>query len=323
MRKGYKIILGLIALCASVTLLSTNGWAAKKKKIKSVNIKISGKVEADTKPGNENIEVTTTGETYSVEDFSFENTTFAWSADDVPELKIHLVSDEDHYFEVYQGSQIKINGGTFKKADRQDGATSLYVTVLLPTPATQMDVIQKATFSEDGNAVWNSVEGAGNYEVKFMRNETAVGGLQNTVLNTINYRKLMTKEGSYWFKVRPISKVNPDFAGEWVDSNRVYISRSEAEAIDAENVARDSAGNWEQLDGGKWKFKTADGVYANNEWRRINKKWYYFLPDTYMAAGWQHINNNWYYLDPATGAMLANSTTPDGYFVGLTGEWIP
>lgn len=38
-----------------------------------------------------------------------------------------------------------------------------------------------------------------------------------------------------------------------------------------------------------------------------------------MLTGWQFINGAWYYLD-SSGAMYADQTTPDGYYVDGSGE---
>ena len=40
-----------------------------------------------------------------------------------------------------------------------------------------------------------------------------------------------------------------------------------------------------------------------------------------MVFGWYKVQDKWYYFMP-DGSMLANSLTPDGYFVGADGAWI-
>ena len=60
------------------------------------------------------------------------------------------------------------------------------------------------------------------------------------------------------------------------------------------------AGYWKQ-DGIGWKYREDNGSYSASTWKEINGNWYYFNEGGYM---------------------LSNTTTPDGYKVGESGEWI-
>ena len=42
-----------------------------------------------------------------------------------------------------------------------------------------------------------------------------------------------------------------------------------------------------------------------------------------MATGWIELDGKSYYLDPATGAMYANTRTPDNCWVDASGAWVP
>lgn len=74
-------------------------------------------------------------------------------------------------------------------------------------------------------------------------------------------------------------------------------------------------------------------------WQKIGGTWYYFNASGAMQAGWQKIDGSWYcfaasgamlhdcwagnyYLGPS-GAMLTDARTPDGYYVGADGAWVP
>lgn len=61
-----------------------------------------------------------------------------------------------------------------------------------------------------------------------------------------------------------------------------------------------ASGGWEENEG-IWKFRQADGSYVTNSW-------------------FQTSDGKWYYFD-ADGQMLANTNTPDGYFVESDGAW--
>ena len=71
--------------------------------------------------------------------------------------------------------------------------------------------------------------------------------------------------------------------------------------------------------GNGWWYQHADGSYPAGTWEKIDGNYYYFDGSGYM------VSNCWignYYLG-ASGAMLKNTTTPDGYQVDQNGKWIP
>ncbi|MCI8268579.1 MAG: DUF5067 domain-containing protein [Lachnospiraceae bacterium] len=64
---------------------------------------------------------------------------------------------------------------------------------------------------------------------------------------------------------------------------------------------------------------TFSGVAYAGEWKQDEKGWWYQNDDGgYPANQWQEIAGKQYYFD-ADGYMLANTTTPDGAFVGTDG----
>lgn len=65
-----------------------------------------------------------------------------------------------------------------------------------------------------------------------------------------------------------------------------------------------------------------DGTYAINEWKKSGDHWFYLGEDGYLVRNkWQREDDGkWYYLNE-NGAMLVNTTTPDGYTVNEDGCW--
>ncbi len=75
---------------------------------------------------------------------------------------------------------------------------------------------------------------------------------------------------------------------------------------------------WQLIDG-TWYYLDADGK-MNTGWKQINGKWYYFQVWGGMQTGWLKSGADWYFLS-ADGSMLADAVTPDGYYVGISGQW--
>ena len=86
-------------------------------------------------------------------------------------------------------------------------------------------------------------------------------------------------------------------------------------------VGTGSGSHW-CLDQHGWWYQFADGTWPRNCWQCIDGRWYCFNESGYIRYGWQYYNQNWYYCGP-DGALLANTRTPDGYYVGEGGVWIP
>lgn len=68
----------------------------------------------------------------------------------------------------------------------------------------------------------------------------------------------------------------------------------------------------------RWWYQHADGTYPARAWELIDGVYYYFNVSGYM------VSNCWigYYYLGANGAMLTNTTTPDGYKVDENGRCI-
>ena len=76
------------------------------------------------------------------------------------------------------------------------------------------------------------------------------------------------------------------------------------------------AGQW-QKDTTGWWYLNDSGSYPCSTWQLIDGYWYCFDGAGYM------LHDTWvgdYYLGSG-GAMLTNTITPDGYYVGADGKW--
>lgn len=129
-------------------------------------------------------------------------------------------------------------------------------------------------------------------------------------------------------------------------------SSSESDMNDSEET---TTSGWQQ-NGGNWSYYEDNS--AVTDWKKINGTWYYFDGNGVMTTNWQKVSGAWYYMDNSgamqtdwkkisnvwyyfnadgimqanrwvgdyylgsSGAMLVNTTTPDGYRVDASGKWI-
>ncbi|MBQ7535724.1 MAG: hypothetical protein IJT43_08915 [Stomatobaculum sp.] len=289
------------------------------KPIQRVNISIRGYIEIETDLGEEELEIHTSGNKYSFDHYEVQNDTFYWTSEDVPDIKIYLAAEEGYYFRITKASQITLNGDGVKyvSAAREDNGYTLVVEVKLPPLNTQVKDIPEVNM-KDGVVTWEPSAGAGSYEVKFMRNMSTLGGVQTVTECTYDGSKYMTRAANYHCMVRPVNEKNPEIKGHWTDSSIEYVNEYQANIRREANAEEQSAGTWENREG-RWHFTLPDGNNVPAGWRQINEKWYNFDDDGFARTGWYLDGDKWYYLDENNGDMWKNSTTPDGYYVGIDG----
>ncbi len=200
-------------------------------------------------------------------------------------------------------------------------------------------------------AYWDEVDGADRYEIYLYCDESRVRTVR-TDESKFNFRRMMTKEGDYTFRVRALAKKKDrEYRdGSWSDySDSTYIDSSFAELMRNGGVVdtyskgpgakQDGAGNqshgavireqWVKDDKG-WRYSRADGLYPANEWFRdpADGCWYFFDADGYMMTGWIDWDGQRYYCDGGgtpSGAMVTGSRTIDGisYEFDESGALIP
>lgn len=83
-----------------------------------------------------------------------------------------------------------------------------------------------------------------------------------------------------------------------------------------------SGGNHWCMDAYGWWYQYANNTWPRACWQCIDGSWYCFDDNGYRRYGWIYWDNKWYYCGE-DGALMANTTTPDGYYVGSDGVWVP
>ena len=112
------------------------------------------------------------------------------------------------------------------------------------------------------------------------------------------------------------TQVTPAFAGSWkreqIGWN--YINDNGAKAL-----------GWTKTPSG-WYYLDTSGLMKTGWLQDVDGKWYFLdtakgIQEGKMLTGWNWIDGYGYYFDNQSGALLVNTTTPDGYKVNADGKW--
>lgn len=317
--KKYSLFLILIMTGILVAGAAFTASAATKKAIKSVTIRAAyTSATTDEMDDIGEVEIISGGTGYELEHYEMENPDEVMEGTAKPTVKVYLSAKDGYYFGITKASQIKLQKCKYKTAARQDSSTTLVVTVELTDVKLNIGEVEDLTLAENGKAAWEEVYNAGSYEIRVFRSGSRIAS--DTVAGTsYDISPYYVKEGTYSFRVRACHRMDSNVKGEWAESNEIYLSEQQAKANREAAEQAESAGDWISDKGG-WRFRLPDGTFVSSAWRKINKQWYYFLPDGHMATGWTQIDGSYYYFDPTSGALWVNTTTPDGYIIGIDGR---
>ena len=112
------------------------------------------------------------------------------------------------------------------------------------------------------------------------------------------------------------TQVTPAFAGSWknTQSGWNYINDNGAKAV-----------GWTKTPSG-WYYLDTSGLMKTGWLQDVDGKWYFLdtakgIQEGKMFTGWNWIDGYCYYFDVQSGALLVNTTTPDGYKVNADGKW--
>mgnify|MGYP000976659886 CR=1 FL=1 len=319
----------LAALLTTALLLSIplTSMAATGTKISSVSLKIDSDIEAWEDGGD--VSVTTSSSKFYVEETEVTNEpSDGWEDRDKPKIKVTLIAEDDYYFPSgFSKSNVNISGsdGTVTSVSRSSSKLTVSITLDALDDdggGYDLDVSELEWDESDGTASWYECEDAKKYEVRLYRGSSAVTSAITTTDTSYNFSSYITKSGTYTFKVRGVYSSSKK--GSWEESDSWYVSSDDAEDISSQSGSpagtATGAGAWLKDNVGWW-YCNADKTYTINNWQYINNYWYYFNGTGYMVTGWINWNSKWYYCGES-GAMYANATTPDGYYVGSDGAWI-
>lgn len=244
---------------------------------------------------------------------------------------------------VFKGGFTMKKSGIWKKLVVVVAAAALSAASVISVwaAAERLDTVENTYWDEEDDTIarWDEVENAYEYEVYLYRNEQKTSSIK-TKKDYYNFKKKMTAEGDYTFKVRALAKNRSKNYrdGYWSEeSDTCYISEDYAELlknggkIDTDHsgpgVSGDSSAEVKETDtisvvykaewiptaDGRWWYRNSDGSYpAGGWWREPGTEiWYYFDAEGYMKTGWIEENGVKYYCQPS-GAMATGDQTIDG-----------
>lgn len=322
MRNLRKLVSGVLVASLLTGMMAVPAYAASKKRISSISLNITSEVKVGDKYGEETIEVEVRSGRCSFDYYDIENIGFEWVEEDVPEIKIYLQADDDYYFSLTNASSVKLYGATYVRATKQDSSQTLALTVKLPSLAESIGEQTEVTLTNSGIAYWEPVQGAGSYELRLYRNGTGIGAsILTTTEPNYNFGSMISRSGSYQVRVRPVNKINTNNKGAYVESATIEINDGMVEAIKS-GTAQTSipmSGQWIH-DGVGWWYRHSNGGFTKSNWEAIKDQWYMFDERGYMKTGWVEWEGKRYFCDPNSGAMLTNTTTPDGVLLDQNGN---
>ena len=310
--------------------------------------KISLTIDSDIRTGREggDVEVTPTGDNtdrYYVDSWEVTNDNGdTWTRSNPPEIDIVLgvEDEEEYYFASTSSSSFKLTLGSSSKyrfdkikivdAKRKDSNATLILTIQLifDKDADISSATASAGLSWDdarnGMGSWNPVSSSKYYQVQLMKDGSDTGDMKDIYDTSYNFADQIISPGTYRFKVRSVKSSN-SAKSSWSTSNAWAVNEADITAMgNTPQASAPDGGSWQQAaDGIRWWWRNPDGSCPISAWKDINGQWYYFDAEGYMATGWIELDGKSYYLDPATGAMYANTRTPDNCWVDASGAWVP
>lgn len=332
-RKGITAILGASLLAVAMSGIAFA--AENREKITKIYLTVDSSIEAGD--SDSDVNVTKSDGKFSIDEVEVTNDTGEWDPGDKPKIKVTLEANDGYYFSTTSSSAFKFYGNadvSSVSASRKNSNSTMTVTITLEalTGDLSIDEVEwNDTYSPV--ATWEEGQGAKSYQVRLYRGSSSVTEAFTTTNTYYNFANYFTRTGEYFFRVRSVGSNSKK--GEWVESDSMtiddyqlsriqngYYSNSTPTSNDNGPGSNNAQSGYWLQDGVGWWYRNANGSYTTNGWQYINNIWYCFDSVGYMRTGWILYNNNWYYCDLSTGAMWANTTTPDGYRVDGNGAWI-
>lgn len=296
---------------------------------------------ADLDSGTEwpSMEISGDEDGYSIDDFYFQTE----GSEKYPQGVVTLLADDDHYFGTIKSADCEFEGegARFVKAVKKS-SSQLNVTVSFHEMGADMLENPSGLAWIQNNlgsctlASWTPLPGAKHYEVRLMRDGKSVFTSSiETTGSSYDFSDMMQQPGSYYFRVRGVSRYHASTVSEWVDSPVCQVGESGVVTAKLPlssgsfQTTVNTPGRWiSEQDA--WYWENPDGSRASSQWIYSNGGWYYINANTRMASGWTWIAGSdgisrCYFLNPGPegsfGKLYTDAVTPDGFTVNGDGAW--
>lgn len=333
--RDKKRICALFLGAVLAAVLAFSAIAAETEEISELTLSITSDItigSTDSVSGLEII-VDTEGCYLDEEELRFTNEpSDGWDEGDKPRLRLVIRADEGYRFAkelVKSDVYLQEDEGTVTAVSRQ--ASQVTVNITLPgvddydydredNGDYDLEVHDLAwDEAEAGTAFWSGSDYARSYEVKLVLESGEVTEILTTEQNRFDFSGYLAESGNYSFQVRAVR--TDSNKGYWKESDERYLEKSGDRKL-LGGARKPADGAWLH-NGSGWWWCRSDRTWPASQWEYINGEWYYFDEAGYCLTGqWVKDEGRWYYCNES-GAMLKNARTPDGFYVGGDGVWIP
>lgn len=346
LRRLQQVLLtAALTICFSSAGMSAVLAAEERTPIDSIHLNVNSTIEAGSSSGT--VSITTEDSNYRVGSVEITNNDDDWRGGMRPRVRFSLYASSGYYFNSSSRNIFTFTGdeASFASARREDDRSTLVVTINLGRLDNgDLSVTGLYWDESSGTAYWDENYSARSYQVRLFRGSSSVTSSRSTSNTYYDFASDITRRGDYYFEVRAVGSGSE--RGEWETSDTWYVSAAEADDLSYEypssgssgpgasgsgnsgsssgggpGVVGSGGGYW-CLDQYGWWYRNQNGSYTVNNWQVIDGLYYFFNESGYMRVGWIPWNNKWYYCGP-DGSLQANTQTPDGYYVGGDGVWIP
>lgn len=343
--KKHTHIAAIVLSCIISALCMGSAYAAEERTpIKSVGLTVYSTIESG-KSGD--VTATTDDSDYRVGDVEILNHDDDWVGGMRPKVSITLYAKSGYYFYSSGKSVFHFQGEdvTYVTSNRDSDKTEMTVTIQLSKLENgDLSIFGLEWDESNGTAMWDENPNAKYYQVRLFREGRSIGSSHTANESYYEFAGDITQRGNYHFEVRGVGSGSDK--GDWESSDTWYVTSNEADDLSYNYTpstgggpgasgsqsggsstggpgaaGNQGIGSW-CLDQYGWWYRNADNSYPKNSWQVIDGRYYCFNESGYIRFGWILYNNKWYYCG-SDGALWANCRTPDGFFVGGDGVWIP